>query len=103
MSQSLKRKRQEVIDQIAALPPMRRGSLVAVSPKRKRKDGTVVKRGPYWRYTRKDQGKTVGRHIGEEALAEVYRSQIEAFRDYQALSAELVQISERMADEEAIE
>ena len=58
-------------------------------------------RSPYWRYTRKDQGKTVGRHIGEEALAEVYRSQIEAFREYQALSAELVRISERLADEEA--
>jgi len=95
---SLQRQCQSVLDEIARLPPMRPGTLRRFSPGRRRQDGLLVRRGPYWNYTFKRSGKTLGRHIGEEALADAYRQQIEAFRRFRQLSRRFVEMSQRMAD-----
>lgn len=95
---SLERQRQTLLDEIARLPPMRQGSVRPFAPTRKRKDGSVKTRGPYWKYTFKRQGKTFGRHIGNEAAADAYREQIQAYRRFEELSAQLVVVSQRMAD-----
>jgi len=99
--QSFQRQRQTLLDEIAGLPPMRPGTLRRFSPGRKRKDGSLLRRGPYWNYTFKREGKTLGRHIGDDASAETYRRQIEAFRRFRELSARFVALSQRMADLEA--
>lgn len=95
---SLERQRQSLLDEIARLPPMRQGSVRPFSQTRKSKDGSAKTRGPYWRYTFKHKGKTCGRHVGDEAAANVYREQIEVYRRFEQLSARLVEVSRRMAD-----
>lgn len=99
--QSLQRQCQALLDEIASLPPIRPGTLRRFSPGRKRKDGSLVRRGPYWNYTFKRNGKTLGRHIADDASAEVYRGQIEAFRRFRQLTARFAELSQRMADLEA--
>ena len=96
--QAVVRQRQEILDQIAALGPMRRGSVTRQHLPTRRKDGSVGRRGPYWTYTFKHRNKTCGKHLRDDEEAQVYREQIEAFRRYQALSAELVSVSQRLAD-----
>lgn len=91
----------EIVREIAALPPMRRGTLSEQFLETVRKDGSRTKRGPYTVYTFKHKGKTVSRRIRTKAQAEAYRQQIQAFRQFQQLSAELVAVSQELADETA--
>ena len=55
----LQQKKDEVLNFIAKLNPMRIGSVCEQYQHTKRKDGTRTKRGPYFMYTRKKEGKTV--------------------------------------------
>lgn len=96
--QTLEHQRQSLLEQIGALPAMRRGTLCVSSPTRRRKDATLAQRGPYWRYTRKEKGKTVGCHIGDEAQAELYSQQIGTFRRFETLCAQFVDVCEQIAD-----
>jgi hypothetical protein len=96
----LMQRRAQIVDQIGALGPMRMGSICEQYLPTHRKDGSVSRRGPYLTYTFKQGGKTRGKHLRSQAEAQLYRQQIEAFRRYQELSGELVQISQRLADQE---
>lgn len=94
-------RRQRILEQIAALGPMRMGSITEQRLPYKRSDGSVRRRGPYFTYTFKRKGKTCGRHLRSVEEAEQYRRQIENYRCYQELSAELVEVSQTLADLEA--
>ena len=95
----LQTRRDTVLKQIAALEPMRKGSLTAQFVPARRKDGTAVRRGPYPLYTCKKNGRTVSRRLSA-SQADTYRHQIAQFRSFQALVTEFVEASERLADEE---
>jgi hypothetical protein len=97
----LTRRRAQIVEEIAALGPMRRGSVTEQHLPTRRKDGSLYRRGPYWTYTFKQGGQTRGKHLRHAQEVELYRGQIEAFRRWQALSVELVQVSQRLADLEA--
>jgi hypothetical protein len=102
--QSLESRRRQVLDEIALLPPMRRGSLVQVQPKSAREKGSGAPKKTCWRYTYKDKKqKTQGRHIATDQLAQTHREQIEAFRRFQVLKGQLLEVSHKMADLEAQE
>jgi len=94
----LSQQRVRIVEQIAALGPMRMGSVCAHYVPSKRKDGSAYRRGPYPTYTFKRGGKTCGKQLRDEGQAAVYRQQIAAFRRYQELSSELVEVSQRLAD-----
>jgi hypothetical protein len=94
-------RRTEILEQITALGPMRRGSIEEQFLPYKRSDGSIRRRGPYLTYTFKREGKTCGRHLRNAEEAEPYRRQIETYRRYQELSAELVEVSQALADLEA--
>lgn len=91
-----------IIEQMAALGPMRMGSVTEQMLSTKRKDGSSYLRGPYFSYTFKQGGKTRGRHLRNQEEAQLYRRQIDTFRQYQELSSELVKISQQLADQEAV-
>ena len=97
----LTQQRAQILQQLAALGPMRMGSVCDHHLPTKRKDGSTYRRGPYPTYTFKQRGKTRGRQLHNQQEAELYRRQIDTFRRYQALSAQLVQVSQRLADLEA--
>lgn len=102
-SEKLTERKLEILKEVAALGPMRKGSLTEQFLETKRKDGSVTKRGPYLVYTFKEKGKTNSRRIKEGQEAQVYREQIATFRRYQELSTELVRLSGRIADLAATE
>lgn len=98
---SLQQKKTEILDAIASLEPMRVGSVCEQFQSTKRKDGTVTKRGPYAMYTRKKNGKTVGKRLSKQE-APLYGKQIDRFRKFKELSVEFVETSERLADLEVV-
>jgi hypothetical protein len=94
----LTRRRAQIVEQIAALGAMRMGSITEQHLPTRRSDGSIYRRGPYLTYTFKKGGKTRGKHLRDAHQADLYRSQIEAFRRYQTLSTQLVRVSQRLAD-----
>lgn len=96
---TLESQRHKLLEEIAALPPMRKGSVATLNPTGATRDGSGAKRGTYWRYTYKDKNqKTRGCHIAARKLAQAYQAQIAAFRRFQGLSEELLEVSQIMAD-----
>jgi hypothetical protein len=101
MSESLtqnRKHRKELLEELATLEQMRRGSLSPQIFEAVRKDGTKVRRGPYMLYTFKEKGKTVSRRVTRPDLVPRYQKQIEAFRRFEAIGAELVRIGEKISD-----
>jgi len=97
----LSRQRSQILRQIQALGSMRMGSVCDHYVPTTRKDGSRYRRGPYPTYTYKRNGRTRGKQLPNQEQAELYRRQIHNFRRYQELSAQLVQVSQRLADLEA--
>jgi hypothetical protein len=92
-------RKRELLNEIGRLGAFRRGSIIEQYLETRRKDGSVVRNGPYLLYSFKDKAqKTVARRIQRGAEENRYRREIEAFRTYEALSAELVDISHRICD-----
>lgn len=97
----LEHKKQIILEQIAALGPMRMGSISERMQPTRRPDGSVHHRGPYMMYTYKKAGKTLGRQLPAGRDAALYRRQIENYRRFEQLSRELVETSQSLADLEA--
>ena len=87
-----------ILEQIRALGDMRRGSVTEQFFERKRSDGAITRCGPYHLYTYKQDGQTISRRLPDAAGAVQYRAQIEQFRRFEELSAQLVEISQRICD-----
>lgn len=96
--ESLSSQWNDVVVQIAALGPMRAGSVCQQKVKYRAKDGTEQANGPYPILTCKQGGKTrtIRLRSGEET--EIASAQIANFRRFQQLSRELVRIGREMAD-----
>ena len=95
----LRKQREELLKEVATLEQMRRGSLCAQVFEATLQNGAKVVRGPYALYTCKEKGKTISRRLTDPEHLRVYREQIDAFRRFQDLTAELVRIGEKISDE----
>ena len=98
---SLEQKKKDILSQLAALGPMRKGSLTEQYVQTVLKDGSHGQRGPYTIYTFKHNGKTRSRRMRNPTEAALYRQQIAAFRRFQELTTELAQVGQQWADQEA--
>lgn len=94
-------RKHQLLAELAALGPMRKGTLNEQYVQTTRKDGTPSRRGPYTLYTFKERGQTVSRRLSDRAQIACYRQQIAAFRRFQELTAELAQVGQQLADREA--
>jgi len=90
--------RKELLEELATLEQVRRGSLSPQVFEDTLKDGTKVCRGPYILYTYKEKGKTVSRRVSNPDLVPRYQEQIDAFRRFEQLSVELVRVGEKISD-----
>ena len=94
----LEGRRREIIREMSSIGTMRKGSVteqyLKVTHKGKKERAL---RGPYFLYSRKEKGKTVGRRLTREE-AGAFRGEVEAFHRFQSLAKEYAEISERMAD-----
>ena len=96
--EKLTQQKKEILKQIAQLPAMRRGSVTEQYLDFTRKDGSKTKRGPYRVYSFKVKDKTVSSRLRNKQEEKLYRRQIEAFRRFQQLTAELARIGHELAD-----
>ncbi len=93
----LEKRRMQIIKEMSSIRTMRKGSVTEQYLKVVRKgEREPALRGPYFLYTRKEKGKTVGRRLTKEE-ADQFRQQVEAFHRFQALGKEYAEISERLA------
>lgn len=92
-------RRRQLLSQIGDLDQIRRGSITEQFVESVLKDGTKVRRGPYTLYSFKDKGgRTISRRLTDPAQIAHYRSQIEAFREFQQCTAELLALGEALCD-----
>lgn len=96
--EAMEAKREELLQGLAAIKLMRRGSVVEQYYEVKRRDGTVARQGPYYLYCYKERGKTVSRRLTGPEEAERYREEIEQFRHFERLSAALVEVSQCLCE-----
>src|SRR5258708_33593037 len=77
----------------------RRGSITEQYVASVLRDGSKVRRSPYVLYSFKDKGgRTVSRRLKDPAQIAHYRSQIEAFHQFQACTAQLLGLGEALSD-----
>lgn len=101
--QALIKQQERILQEVAKLGPMRKGSVSEYSPTTVRKDGSRKSRGPYLVYTCKKKGKTRGKHLRGPGQEKTYREQIARFRRFEELIAQFGEISEQLADRDAAE
>jgi hypothetical protein len=65
---------------------------------KKRKDGSVVRLGPYTLYTYKEKGQTISRRLSSHSMIQCYKVEIGKFRKFENLCAELLQTSQEICD-----
>ncbi len=96
----LQEKAENILNEIATLGPMRKGSLCKRVLKRKTAQGEIRTRGPYWYYTFKKKGRSVSKML-KDSQVKFFEGQIEKFRRFQKLTMQYVEVSQRMADQDA--
>lgn len=97
----LAQQKSQILAQLAALGPMRKGSLNEQYVLATLKDGSQTRRGPYTVFTCKVNNKTISQRLARASEVALYREQIATFRRFQELTAELVRIGQTLADLEA--
>lgn len=94
----VERRREEILREMRALRAMRKGSVMEqYLPVKQRGKPAPVLRGPYWLYTRKEKGRTVGRRLGREE-AERVRAEVEAAHRFRDLCREYEELTERLGE-----
>jgi hypothetical protein len=91
-------RRLRVLEELAGLGEMRRGSICEQFVETTGRNGRKKRRGPYYVYTYKEKGKTVSRRLTNPGQVALCQKQIQAFRRYQELSGQLLEIGEQISD-----
>ena len=95
---ALERRRECILEEIRAIRTMRKGSVSEQYLKVYHKGAKEpALRGPYWVYTRKEQGKTVSQRLSSTE-AEQLRKGVGAYHQFQALCREYVEITEKIGE-----
>jgi len=96
----LRKNRLEILDRMASIEEMRRGSVIRQFFKIKHPGmAKPLLRGPYALYTCKKKGKTIGRRLRRPEEIRHLQEQVENYHFFQGLCNELVNVSEQICDE----
>jgi hypothetical protein len=95
---NLEQQRQGLLQQLAGLHELRRGSLTDQFLTVRHADGSRVKRGPYPLLTRKVGKKSVSLRLSDPQLVPLYRQQIQALRQFETVVDQLVRVGEELGD-----
>lgn len=97
--ENMEKERDLLKKEMLKIGDMRRGSVTEqfLAVKQKGKKAPVL-RGPYYTYTRKEGGKTIGFRLNEKAELEKYRRETGNFRKFQEISRELIETNEKICD-----
>ena len=94
-------RRREILKEVGEMRSMRKGSVTKqfLSVPQKGKEPAI--RGPYFTYTKKEKGKTVGRRLKTKEV-ERFKDDVTAFHRFQALCQEYAELTERLGDIEGV-
>lgn len=94
----LRMQRSQLLEELATLECVRRGSVVEQHVQATAADGRRYQRGPYPVFSFKEKGRTVSRRLHSPAEVALYRQQIGNGRRFQQVVAELLRVSEQLSD-----
>jgi len=93
----LEKRREQICDEIASIKSLRRGTLGEWSYTQTLKDGTVKKRGPFYRITRKNESnKTVSTPVPKAEL-EYFSHEVENYHKLRDLTDNLAEVCENIS------
>ena len=87
----LKEEREEILREMASIRRMRRGTVNEQIFESKRKDGTVVIRGPYYLYSRTEKDKSFSQRLTVEKV-DRYQEEAENCRRFKTREVKLVTV-----------
>lgn len=90
-------RRRILLDELAGLDRIRRGSVTEQYLTSTRRDGRRTRRGPYALYSLKRKGRTVSRRLRAKEV-DTFRAQIAAGQRFQELVHELMELGEALSD-----
>jgi hypothetical protein len=93
----LETERQEILREMAAIRRMRRGTVNEQHLNTRQKDGTVVRNGPYYLYSRTERGRSFSQRISANKV-ERYREETENCRRFKQLANRCVRVCEELAN-----
>ena len=97
--EKLQQKRESLKKEIIKIGHMRRGSVseqfVPVQHKGKK---APVLRGPYYVYTAKHKGKSIGKHLKVGPELEKYRQEVNNYHRFQRLISEFLSVNEKICE-----
>jgi hypothetical protein len=96
---TLETRRQEILEEMAAITRMRRGTINEQYFEVRQRDGSVIRRGPYFLYSRTEKGKSFSLRISTEEV-ERYREETANCRRFKELSNRCVMVCEELAEVE---
>jgi hypothetical protein len=93
----LTERRERILDAVAGITSMRRGTLNEVYRQQKLKDGTVATRGPFYNITNKAaNNKTVTVAVPKSDLDHI-RREVQNYKNFRALSDEFIDVCEHIS------
>lgn len=90
-------RRREILREVAEIRSMRKGSVTEQLLKVPQKGKEPAIRGPYYTYTKKEKGKTVGKRLRSKEV-ERFKDDVKAFHRFHALCQEYAELTERLGD-----
>jgi hypothetical protein len=94
----LQHRQMELLEELANLQHVRRGSVVEQVVPVTAADGRHYQRGPYPVYSFKEKGRTVSRRLHGAQEVSLYRQQIQNGRRFQKVVNELLKVGEELSD-----
>ena len=88
-------RREEILGELRMFRSLERGTINAHYVPVKRRNGKMVKKGPYYVMSRRESGKTVGYHLSEKDLSRARRD-VEAHHRFRTLCQEYEELTERL-------
>jgi len=96
--ENIEARREQLLEEIRKIRVMRKGSVTEQYFKTKKKgQKKPALNGPYWLYTHKEKGKTLGRRLSQTE-AERFQAEVDAFHRFRKLCDEYAQLTERLGD-----
>jgi len=92
-------RRREILKEVGEMRSMRKGSVTEQFLQVPQKGKEPAIRGPYYTYTKKVKGKTVGRRL-KSTEVERFKDDVKAFHRFQALCKEYAELNERLGEME---
>lgn len=92
---SLRKQRNEIIDQLKSIQRIRRGQISEQYIERQGADGKMKRFGPYYVWQASIQGKKRSRRIPKEDVEQV-REDLQEYQEFKVLCEQLVDVTEKM-------